>query len=173
MEFKILHECTINAIPPVYLCKLAFFRSNTLLSTQICTILFTMLCTVILRWSSQESQMDSAWLIVAQHPAQWLHLEEFLGHLSFRTPVQVEQWSTSENSIIMFSNAIKDSHICLKNEGSRSTFAMHLFFYLKHKCIFNILFLCAPSNLHNYLGLTDYRNTINVVFDKDEYVGRT
>jgi len=163
------------------------------------------------KWSTTLTQMDSAWLIVAQHPAvekgehkknmeirqiwtraykknrtdfvnyvgtndslpQWLHLEEFLGHLSFRTPVQVEQWSTSENSIIMFSNAIKDSHICLKNEGSRSTFAMHLFFYLKHKCIFNILFLCAPSNLHNYLGLTDYRNTINVVFDKDEYVGRT
>ena len=163
------------------------------------------------KWSTTLTQMDSAWLIVAQHPAvekgehkknmeirqiwtraykknrtyfvnyvgtndslpQWLHLEEFLGHLSFRTPVQVEQWSTSENSIIMFSNAIKDSYICLKNEGSRSTFAMHLFFYLKHKCIFNILFLCAPSNLHNYLGLTDYRNTINVVFDKDEYVGRT
>ena len=73
----------------------------------------------------------------------------------------------------MFSNAIKDSHICLKNEGSRSTFAMHLFFCLKHKWIFNIIFLYATSNLHNYLGLTDYRNTINIVFNKDVYEGRT
>jgi len=47
------------------------------------------------------------------------------------------------------------------------------FVWLKHKCIFNILFLCATSNLHNYLGLTDYRNTINIVFDKDVYEGRT